>query len=117
MKKFFFLSAYILVCVPCKVFADFNDVLPVGRKIDGKLPTGDAVTHFLPRAIDILIKSAYTIDLAILVYAAFLYFLAHGDDGEYGKAKTTFIYSVVGFLVISISYAIVTGVTALTWKF
>lgn len=116
MKKLFFLSAYFFL-LPFQLFADFNDVLPSDRQIDGNLPTGDAVTHFIPRVIDILIKSAYTIDLAILIYAAFLYFLGHGDDGDYGKAKTTFIYSVVGFLIISISYAIVTGVTMLTWKF
>lgn len=101
---------------PFIVFADFIDILPRKQKIAGDLPAGDLATHFLPRFIDIMIKTAYTISVGFIIYAGLLYFIAHGNDGETKKAKQILIYGAIGFIIITVSYAIVEGVTRITWN-
>ena len=117
MKQILFTLGFYLLITPLQALADFNDVLPKKGPIDGDLPDGDITTHFVPRVIDIMITSAYTISVGFMLYAAFLYIYAHGDEGDLDKAKNIFIYSVVGFLIITVSYAIVQGVTNFNFVF
>jgi hypothetical protein len=115
MKKILILTGFYLM-TPFIALADFIDLLPKKQSISGNLPQGDLATHFLPRFIDIMIKSAYTISVGFMIYAALLYFIAHGEEGEAKKAKKILIYGAIGFVIITISYAIVEGVTKITWN-
>jgi len=74
------------------------------------LPNGDIATHWIPRIIDIILKLGFTITTAMIVYAGILYIMAQGEEGDADKAKDILIYGITGFIIISISYAVVQGI-------
>lgn len=98
------------------VFAvDINNILPVKKNVgEGKLPDHD-LFFWIERFIDLIMKSAYTIAVVMMVYAAFLYIYDHGTNSEAKKAVDVFIYSAVGFIIITISYALVHAITQIEW--
>jgi len=95
--------------------ADVSNLIPKKEGHLYNLPDGDISTHFIPRFIDILIKISYTIAVAVMVYAGILYIKSQGDDTDQEKAKDIFIFGIIGFLVIVISYAFVQGVMRLNF--
>ncbi|MBT4936494.1 hypothetical protein HON22_01105 [Candidatus Peregrinibacteria bacterium] len=112
-------SQLMLVFSPTYVYAEsksfdtpnIQKIIPQHSREEVKnLPRGDISTHFLPRFIDILMKLSYTIAVAIIIYSGIIYIISGDDDGEITKAKDIFIYGVAGFLIITVSYAIVQGV-------
>lgn len=113
------MSNFVFLFMPLHVLADtknfdtpnIREIIPQHSRGDVRnLPQGDISTHFLPRFIDILMKISYTIAVAIIIYSGIIYITKGDKEGEVEKAKDIFIYGVVGFLIITVSYAIVQGV-------
>lgn len=98
--------------------ANIDNILPKYEGIPKlsnarNLPHGDINTHFIPRFIDILIKISYTIAVMVVLYAGILYVVAGDEDGKITNAKNILIYGVIGFIIITVSYAVIQGVVRL----
>lgn len=48
--------------------------------------------------------------VVLIIYAGYLWFTAGGNDEQVKKAKATLLNTIIGLIVISISYAVVTFV-------
>ena len=49
-----------------------------------------------------------SIAVIMIIYAGILYLISAGDPGRMGKAKTTFLYAVIGIIIAGAATAIVT---------
>ncbi len=113
MKK---LSIFTILFISkmSSVFADITTELLPNRIGEGnniaKLPHWDIATFFIPRFIKIITVSSYTLSVIFLIYAGVLYITAQEDEERTSQAKHIFIYSVVGFLVMTLAYVFVEGV-------
>lgn len=57
-----------------------------------------------------LLATIGTVMIIMFLYAGYLWFSARGNDDQVSKAKTTLRNAIIGLLVISFSYALVTFV-------
>ncbi|PCI25055.1 hypothetical protein COB57_02410 [Candidatus Peregrinibacteria bacterium] len=94
-----------------------NVLLPskYGGKYTSNLPQGDIGTHFLPRIIDIIMTLSYTAIFAMIMYSGVLYIIeAYGETSGSEKtneqAKELLEYSIIGAIIITISYGLVSAV-------
>jgi len=71
---------------------------------------GDLETEVLPRLIRIIFSLSSLLIMIIFVYAGIRLVFSQGDEEEMGNAKNMLVYSVVGAVIIMISFALVTGV-------
>jgi len=71
---------------------------------------GDLETEVLPRLIRIVFSLSSLLIMIIFVYAGIRLVFSQGDEEEMGNAKNMLVYSVVGAVIIMISFALVTGV-------
>jgi len=51
-------------------------------------------------------EAIFVLGIIIMLYAAFLYMTAGGDDEKINKAKKAFIYGIVGIIVAMLAYGI-----------
>jgi len=70
----------------------------------------DLETKVLPRIIRIVFSLSSLLIMIIFVYAGIRLVFAQGDEEELGHAKNMLIYSIVGAVIIMISFGLVTGV-------
>ena len=71
---------------------------------------GDLETEVLPRVLRIIFSLSSLLIMIIFVYAGIRLVFAQGDDEELGNAKNMLVYSIVGAVIIMISFGLVTGV-------
>lgn len=92
-----------------KVFA----AIPQGVLPDNsaKLPSGDISTQFLPQVIKTILSVTGVIVFVMFILSGIFFLTARGNDDQLGKAKNILIYSLVGVVIIAVSYAIILGVT------
>lgn len=83
---------------------------------DAPLPTGDLKTQILPSAIKIVLGLVATMTLIVFVYAGIKLIIAQGNEEELKKFKTMLIWSVIGLILITTSYAIVRGIMQLVFE-
>ena len=107
LSRFRSLSLYGII-----IAYDVNNLMPE-RLPNQNLPQGDLGSHFMPRAIDLMIKSSYLIAVFMFAWAGYLYINTQNDDKGAAKAKSIFIYAIIGFVIATLAYAIVQGVTRL----
>lgn len=96
-----------------------DEILPpsVLPSTDGHqaLPSGDLKLDIVPQAISILLGLAATVSFVVFVYAGIMLIIAQGNEEEVTKFKNILIWSLVGLLAITISYAIVRGIMQLSF--
>jgi len=51
-------------------------------------------------------EAIFVLGIVIILYAAFLYMTAAGDDEKINKAKKAFVYGIVGIIVAMLAYGI-----------
>jgi hypothetical protein len=82
------------------------DILGKG-KFDGvKKNLGDLnnlILEFIKLALDLAVALAFI----MVLYSAFLYITSYGEEGKIKTAKDTFLWSIIGLIVIIISQLIV----------
>lgn len=92
------------------------DVYPNPDEIpDGRLPTGNLESEFLPAIIDILLALTSTVVLGVLLTSATLYIINFGDEEKLKTAKSLWRWAVAGVAFIIIAYVLVEAVTALNF--
>lgn len=70
----------------------------------------DRVVSILNNFKDWFAGIIFTLGILCMLYAAFLYMTAGGDDSRIEKAKKTFIWGIVGIIVAMLAYGIWTTV-------
>lgn len=83
---------------------------------DGNLPQGEIESEFLPTIINIFLTLVSTVVLGVLLVSATLFIIHFGDEEQLKNAKSWMKWSVVGIVIIIVAYAIVQGVTELTFE-
>lgn len=77
----------------------------------GAVPTGDIVEDFIPQLIRQLFRFAWLGIFIAFTISGVLMIMSHDDEEKITKAKGILYYSLVGFAVIALAFAIVKGVT------
>jgi|GEM_PF-4454115 len=83
---------------------------------DGNIPQGTIEKDFLPTFINILLALISTIDLGAMLFSGTMFVIHFGDEEKLKMAKGILKLSVVGLIIILVAYAIVQGVTQLTFN-
>lgn len=122
LLHFLILSALILALFSPIAFAAESDILPEGlvnsKLSEGQkaLPTSDFRFGIIPKAIKLTLALVGTVSVAVFVYAGVMLVIAQGNEEDIKKFKEILIWSIVGLLFITLSYAIVTGVMKLVFE-
>ncbi|MFH0838018.1 MAG: hypothetical protein V1880_02020 [Patescibacteria group bacterium] len=77
----------------------------------GTVPSGDIVTDFIPQIIRQLFRFAWVGVFVALTVSGVMFIISQGDDERLTKAKSMLYYSLIGFAVVALAFAIVKGVT------
>jgi len=73
------------------------------------LPNVDLIT-FISRLVRIFLSLVVLIVILMIILSGFKWMLSGGDDEKIKKARSSFINSIIGLIIIFISYAIVSFV-------
>ncbi len=76
---------------------------------------GDFFKNFLPKLIDTSIKVFGSVMLIMIVISGIYLVLGGVDENFKEQAKKIFYYSIVGAVIITVSFAIVYGITQINW--
>ena len=80
------------------------------------LAKGQFKTEIIPKAIGIFLALAAVVTTGVLVYAGVMLVISQGNEEEITKFKNILIWSIVGLVFITTSYAIVRGVLQLSFE-
>ena len=72
--------------------------------------TDDLETKVFPRILRIVFSMSSLLIMIIFVYSGVRLVLSQGDEEELGKAKDMLIYSIIGAVIIMVSFGLVTGI-------
>lgn len=86
---------------------------PQGQETKTSLPHGDIFKDFLPFFVNTAISIAGTLIFTALLYAGYLLVTANDVEEKIEKGKKIMIYSIVGAVVMAVSYAVIYGVANL----
>lgn len=90
-----------------------ESILPTQLGKDQGMATADLKTGIVPQAIKIVLALAGVVSFGIFVYAGIMLVIAQGNEEDVTKAKSTFIWSLVGLAFITTAYALVRGIMQL----
>lgn len=90
--------------------AEVNRVL-INPSRPGNVPEGDLFSDFIPQLIRQLFRFAWLGVLVAFTVSGVFLIMAKENDDRISKAKTMIYYSLIGFVVIALAFAIVKGVT------
>lgn len=89
-------------------------VCPPG-KICNPLKTGDNIEAFFLKLIDVAIAIGSVLAIIFLIYAGFLFVTAQGNEEKLRKAKSAFLWTVIGIAVLlgaKVIQAVIAGTVA-----
>lgn len=75
---------------------------------DDSQQTPFPVTTFILDTLNLLVKVAGTIAVFMLIITGFVMMFSQGNQNALEKAKSMFMYTIIGLLVIFLSYVMVT---------
>lgn len=79
------------------------------------VPTKDFIKDVVPGLIKLFLGIAGTISFCVFVYAGVMMVVSQGNEEALKKFKDILIWSVIGLVCITMSYAIVRGITQLSF--
>lgn len=97
LEQIFFIVAVFILTTPMVVFAQFKSPLKEG------LETVDGFVSALLKAV---ITVAFPIAVLVIVYSGFLFVTAQGNSEKLEKAKTNFIWTIIGVGVLLGAFAL-----------
>lgn len=119
MKKIkIFIAAFIFLAMGAFVFVPTS---PVGAAALDKVCVGNddsevcknkdkTADGVVKAVINTLLYIVGALSVVMIIIGGFQYILSQGDSGSVSKAKNTILYSVIGFIVSLLAYAIVNWV-------
>ena len=79
------------------------------------IPTKDFRTEVLPQIIKTFLALMWAVSFGVFSYAGVSLVIAQGNEEEIKKFKELLLWSIVGLLFITLSYAIVRGIMQLVF--
>lgn len=122
MKKVFAISVLIAAALALSAplaLAQESQILPSdSTAIGGKpsLPTGNLKLEVVPTMIKIFLALSGSISMIVFVYAGVMLIISQGNEEEITKFKNILIWSVVGLIFVTTSYALVRGILQLVFQ-
>lgn len=77
----------------------------------GNVPQGDIVNDFIPQIIRQLFRFAWLVILVSFIVSGVFFILARDNEERVTKAKSIIYYSLAGFAVVALAFAIVKALT------
>lgn len=74
---------------------------------DVNVPKNNLDTATLNNVLTVVFALAGAIAVAFIVWGGIKYTLSQGEAGEIKKAKDTIIYSLIGLVIVVVSYSII----------
>lgn len=101
ITRFFSLTALIFFSVMVSVAAGEKGSAPpaISAKLGNPLGSGTLV-GFLEKILKVMVDVGWPILVLAIVYTGFLFVKAQGKPAEIEKAKTAFLWTVVGGMVL-----------------
>ncbi|MDD4351446.1 MAG: hypothetical protein PHU71_00485 [Candidatus Gracilibacteria bacterium] len=105
IKKIYYIALSFLSLIPQAVFA--SKIKPLDE--DFGLPTtgGQGLPFLIGKVITYAANIIATVAVVALVYAAFSYMMAGGDEEKAKKAKMMIVWTLVGLLIAIFSWSFV----------
>jgi len=118
LKVTAWLSVLPTLLLPAAAFAQLSeaqtDLAEVGTAI-GTDATNNDLPTLIGNIISALLSVLGIIFVVLVVYAGFLYLTAQGEDTKVKKAKTALQFSVIGFVLMLLSFPIVNAIVNLIY--
>ncbi len=134
MKSFFIFALVIFIAIPlfasniktvsaaCVVQADTAGLVPCGKEFnDPATAWNECDSCTLCRLIlmgqliiEFLVKMAAIAALVSIAFGGFLYVFAVGSQGTIGTAKSMIKYTLLGFVIVFIAWALINTIIATT---
>ena len=106
MKKYLLVSLILLV-LPVIALAQ-GPAIPPGSRVTIPNPLGtDSPTVLINRVIDFLLTIAVPIAALVVLYAAFLFLTAGGNEDRVKDARRALLWAVVGIIILMVAKGIV----------
>lgn len=119
LVSFFVLSASVVIAQPTGVnppsTSGVNPPACPAGKICNPLKTGDSIEAFFLKLIDVAIAIGSVLAIIFLIYAGFLFVTAQGNEEKLRKAKSAFLWTVIGIAVLlgaKVIQAVIAGTVA-----
>lgn len=77
----------------------------------GNVPQGDIVNDFIPQIIRQLFRFAWLVVLISLIVSGVFFILAKDNEERVTNAKSIIYYSLIGFAIVALAFAIVKALT------
>ncbi len=99
LKKYYYLAIASLLVSPFSVSADKSLAVDFsGDKINPIKQTD--IYGLINAIIDFIVKIGAVVVVFFIIYAGFLFVTAQGNENKISKAKMTFLWTVIGSLVL-----------------
>ncbi len=92
------------------VITRVNQIL-IAPNRPGEVPTGDLMEDFIPQFVRQLFRFAWIVALLSLITSGIFFILAKGNDDRVSKARSILIFTLIGFVVITLAFAVVNAIT------
>jgi hypothetical protein len=92
--------------------AEINRLL-IAPARPGAVPEGDLIDDFIPQLIRQLFRFAYLMIFVALVVSGIMMIIAQDNEERLTKARQIITWSLIGFAVITLAFAVVQGITDL----
>lgn len=76
------------------------------------IPSGVSLGGLITAFLGIFITFGVLISIVFIAYGAILWITSGGDKTKVDKARKTLMYSVIGVIVIALSFVIINAITA-----
>ena len=108
IKKVLKIIAYIPVSLFIPSVALAQGLIPPTRPAGLPGSSGNTVSDTVLLLIDLALAVVGIVAVAFLIYGGFLYITSAGNEETAGEAKRIILNSIIGLVVIILSYVIVT---------
>jgi len=109
MKKIIYTFLAGFLVFPVFALAQWN---VSDANTNANLPTG-TITGIVTNIMKWLLALVGIVGIIGFAISGIMYFIAAGDDGKMGTAKSAMIYSIIGVIVALIGYVIIQAVDSL----
>lgn len=82
----------------------------IDKKDLGGVPTGDLKSSTIQNVLKLVFGFAGAIAFLIVTFGGFKYVISQGDPAATNKAKNTILYALIGLVVCTMAFSIVTFV-------
>ena len=76
------------------------------------IPTGVSLGGIITAFLGVFMTLGILISIVFIAYGAILWTTSGGDKTKVDKARKTLLYSVIGVIVIALSFVIINAITA-----